>query len=80
MPQEKRSYCQTCSEFLLDQYKIKHKDHKLINSLSDYQISHPTEILPALENPKKEAQFLFSQSAVKTLINILNDLNYKLVI
>ncbi|KAL1494394.1 hypothetical protein ABEB36_009999 [Hypothenemus hampei] len=72
-----RTFCITCSEFTLPQ---EHKDHALINGITDYQLQHPSEILPPLENAKKEAQYLFSKDSVEFIVNTFLKLNYKHVI
>lgn len=56
---------------------LKHKEHSLKESVSDYEIQHPSEWLTPLDNPKKEAQFLFSKNSVETIIEILWNIGYR---
>ncbi|KAJ8951551.1 hypothetical protein NQ318_020424 [Aromia moschata] len=72
LPVIKRIYCNTCSQFVSNNEK--HVDHNLLKGINDHQINHPSELLPALEDAKKEAQFLFSKSSVETLVNIFRNL------
>lgn len=58
----------------------KHDNHDLKGTMSDYELQHPSEWLVPLDNPKKEAQFLFSKSAVETIVGILEDLGYRYVL
>ncbi|XP_030758764.1 rRNA N6-adenosine-methyltransferase ZCCHC4 [Sitophilus oryzae] len=76
---EKRIFCQTCSIFLLKNVE-KHQDHLLLKIISNYQLDHPSEILQPLDNPKKEAQYLFSNKSTECIINIFRNLKYKFVI
>lgn len=77
LPEEKRIYCHTCSEFKFDkQGPEKHKGHDLFKKVSDYYLDHPSEFLRPLDDPKKEAQYLFSKSSVKAIVNILRELNF----
>ena len=71
----KRMYCHTCERLLLASEKEKHNDHQVTENLSDYQMTHPSEILKPLEDSKKEAQYLFSKKAVTDIINLLVSLN-----
>jgi hypothetical protein len=48
--------------------------------VTDYQIEHPSEFLPPLEDAKKEAQFLFSEASVKVIVEMLKQLNYQKII
>lgn len=74
----KSIYCHTCNTF--DFSAGKHMGHNFITNLTDYQLTHPSEILPPLDDAKKEAQFLFAQSSVEILVDILQKLNYKNVL
>ncbi|XP_012261260.2 rRNA N6-adenosine-methyltransferase ZCCHC4 [Athalia rosae] len=67
----RRMYCHDCSRLSFITEKHKHKDHDINENLTDYQMSHPTEILKPLENPKKEAQYLFSEKSTKDIIDML---------
>ena len=71
---ERRIYCHTCEKLLLTSETEKHNNHDLLENLSDYQMTHPSEILKPLENSKKEAQYLFSKKAVSDIVNLLIDL------
>ncbi|CAG9773825.1 unnamed protein product [Ceutorhynchus assimilis] len=75
----KRTFCQTCSMFTLE-HENKHVEHSLLSNITDYQLEHPSEIMPALENAKKEAQYLFSKESVQFIVNTFLELKYKHVI
>ncbi|XP_014216966.1 zinc finger CCHC domain-containing protein 4 [Copidosoma floridanum] len=75
-----RAYCHTCEKLLLTTDKPKHPDHQITECLSDRQMTHPTELLKPLGNSKKEAQYLFSEKAVKDIVGFLSDLNAKNVL
>ncbi|KAJ8932230.1 hypothetical protein NQ314_014823 [Rhamnusium bicolor] len=77
---ERRIYCHICSEFVLENFENKHTNHSSLKGISNYQLDHPSEILPALEDTKKEAQYLFSKASIETLVNIFKTLGYKNVI
>lgn len=76
----KRAYCHKCEKLLLISEKEKHIDHDITENLSDYQMTHPSEILKPLENSKKEAQYLFSKKAVTDIIDLLKNLNAESVL
>ncbi|KAL3274192.1 hypothetical protein HHI36_015609 [Cryptolaemus montrouzieri] len=80
VPENQRIYCHTCSVLDLNDVLENHKDHKLINGLSDYQLEHPSEFFPPLEDAKKEAQYLFSKPCVKTIVELLKTMCYKHII
>lgn len=54
-----------------------HTSHSLLQNVSDYQLEHPSEILKPLDNPKKEAQYLFSKQSTKCIVDFFKGLNYK---
>lgn len=70
-----RAYCHVCEKLFLTSDKEKHNGHQITENLSDYQMTHPTEILKPLEDSKKEAQYLFSKKAVKDIVDLLINLN-----
>lgn len=76
--QSKRVYCKSCNLLLVKEEKdTKHEDHTLKECISDEELQHPSVWLTPLDNPKKEAQFLFSETAVETLVEILENLGYR---
>ncbi|KAL7298819.1 hypothetical protein TKK_0008559 [Trichogramma kaykai] len=70
-----RAYCHDCNQLYSPSTTRKHADHDVVENLTDYQMTHPTEILKPLENAKKEAQYLFSKKSVSDIMNMLTDLN-----
>lgn len=74
-----RSFCNTCN-ILHKKGDSEHINHSVINGLTDYQLTHPSDILPALNNSKKEAQYHFSKSSVGDIITIFKCLGFKNVI
>lgn len=75
LSEDKRIFCTDCVSWVLQKNIDTHKNHKLLTGISDSQISKPSTVLVPLSNDKKEAQYLFSQTAVKTMLHILQDLN-----
>ncbi|KAF7273449.1 hypothetical protein GWI33_013841 [Rhynchophorus ferrugineus] len=74
----KRIFCDTCCMLISDESG--HTSHSLVKNVSDYQLEHPSEILKPLDNPKKEAQYLFSKQSTKSIVQFFKDLKYKNVI
>lgn len=73
-----RYYCKNCDVLAVKgENDGKHDKHDLKENLSDYELQHPSEWLVPLENPKKEAQFLFSKNSVGTIVDILWNLGYR---
>ncbi|OWR45381.1 putative zinc finger CCHC domain containing 4 [Danaus plexippus plexippus] len=69
-----RAYCNTCKELYIISKSRKHiKDHKVILSLTNEQLTHPSTVLPPLENDGHEAQYLFSKKAISTVLGILTN-------
>ncbi|XP_058808006.1 rRNA N6-adenosine-methyltransferase ZCCHC4 [Phymastichus coffea] len=75
MSSTNRAYCYTCERLFIITENNKHADHEVIKNLTDYQMTHPSELLKPLEDSKKEAQYLFSKKSVLDIIKILLDLN-----
>ncbi|XP_060521921.1 rRNA N6-adenosine-methyltransferase ZCCHC4 [Cylas formicarius] len=80
VPCDKRIYCQTCSRFLLKYVHERHENHSVLTNITDHQLNHPSEILVPLNNPKQEAQYLFSKKSVAVLVDILKQLKFEYVI
>ncbi|CAG9817666.1 unnamed protein product [Phaedon cochleariae] len=80
VPPAMRLFCHKCTELVDERENDQHKNHNSIRKLTDYQLKHPTEILPALENTKKEAQYLFSKSSVETMMDMFERLGYRHII
>lgn len=72
-----RIYCTTCEEFQLPKFRDKHIEHVLETNISNYYLSRPSELLGPLDNSKKEAQYFFSKTAVKTIVDILQTRNVR---
>lgn len=53
---------------------LEHKNHNVKKNVCDYELHNPSTWLNPLDNPKKEAQFLFSRTAVQTIVDILSNL------
>lgn len=80
---EKRCYCYTCEQLISTCEKDesnKHKGHETKEGLTDYQMTHPTEILKPLENSRQEAQYFFTEKATEDMVNILVKLGAKQVL
>lgn len=76
--ENRRYYCKSCDVLAIKgEDDLKHEKHDLKENVSDYELQHPSEWLTPLDNPKKEAQFLFSKIAVETIVEILWNLGYK---
>ncbi|XP_046469134.1 rRNA N6-adenosine-methyltransferase ZCCHC4 isoform X1 [Neodiprion pinetum] len=73
----RRIYCHDCGRLSFVSEKHKHRGHDIIENLTDHQLRHPTEFLRPLENPKKEAQYLFSDQSVSDIIFMLLNLGAK---
>ncbi|XP_021923855.1 zinc finger CCHC domain-containing protein 4 isoform X2 [Zootermopsis nevadensis] len=68
---EQRAFCHTCSILLIsNEIAKKHDEHDVTFGISEYLLTHPSELLKPLENAKKEAQYLFSSHATRTIVNI----------
>ncbi|GJQ73514.1 hypothetical protein Trydic_g13868 [Trypoxylus dichotomus] len=78
--QSDRMYCSTCNEFQLPQFKAKHTEHSLKCNISDYHLLRPSQFLELLDNPKKEAQYMFSKVATDAIVNIIQERNVKNVL
>ncbi|XP_072949622.1 rRNA N(6)-adenosine-methyltransferase ZCCHC4 [Epargyreus clarus] len=73
-----RAYCNTCQElYIISQSKKHLKDHRVIMSLSDEQLTSPSSWLPPLENDQQEAQYIFAKKAVSTVLGILKNNNIR---
>ncbi|XP_063976689.1 rRNA N6-adenosine-methyltransferase ZCCHC4 [Diachasmimorpha longicaudata] len=68
---ENRCYCHTCGRLFFLNEITKHKDHDLITGVTDDQLKNPTKILKALSDPKKEAQYMFSEKATADVVDLL---------
>lgn len=75
-----RHYCHSCNELIVDSDITKHKNHDLKKSLTNYEMSHPTEFLKSLNNTKKEAQYFFSENTTRNIADILLNLGAKYIL
>nr|CAH7721362.1 unnamed protein product [Callosobruchus chinensis] len=80
LPRQQRMFCCSCDKLLKSSEKHKHKGHDILENITDNQLEHPSEILPALEQNKKEAQYLFSNGSVAAIFNIFKNLEVRNVI
>ncbi|XP_072156755.1 rRNA N(6)-adenosine-methyltransferase ZCCHC4 [Bemisia tabaci] len=77
----RRGYCNTCCcLFVSEGVNSAHKSHDVITSISDYSLSHPSELIRLQESAKKESQFLFSPSTVGCFVSGLTSLNVEKLI
>nr|CAD7574859.1 unnamed protein product [Timema californicum] len=76
----KRAYCHTCSVLLNSAELSAHSAHTLTLKVSDFQLTHPTELLKPFESSKKEAQYLFSKQSTTTIVTALCNLGAKHVV
>lgn len=72
-----RIYDYTCMKLLSSNSMKKHKDHELLQGISDAQLDTPSEWLPALDNSKREAQYLFSKKSVEDIVDVFKILGYR---
>lgn len=79
-PVAQRCYCHNCEKLIFNSEKDEHMNHEITENLTDYQMSHPTELLKPLENAKKEAQYLFSRKSTADIINMLLKLGAKQIL
>lgn len=77
MHEQNRLYCVTCEKLAEVRQSQKHEGHEVKKGVSNDELLHPTEFLTPLENTKKEAQFLFSKTAVQTMVSILKDMKFR---
>lgn len=68
---DNRGYCYTCERLLNINEKNKHENHEIKWSLTDEQMNNPTSILKPLSNPKKEAQYMFSEKSTIDIVNMI---------
>ncbi|KAJ4450762.1 hypothetical protein ANN_02192, partial [Periplaneta americana] len=74
MSSELRAFCHTCNNLLLiSEVPESHKEHDVQVGISNHLLKHPSELLKPLESAKKEAQYLFTPHASRTIINIASD-------
>lgn len=74
---EKRVYCLQCHQLYSSDTRSKHTGHANLENISDYQLDHPSEFLPPLDNAKKEAQYLFAKSSVEFIVQCISKLGYR---
>ena len=55
MKKEKRKFCVECCEILLKGEDTKHEGHEIKEKMTNDALDRPTELLPALQNPKANA-------------------------
>lgn len=75
-----RRYCVDCSQFWVTAKRDNHVSHQIIGNVTDKSLAQPSLFLPPLDNPKKEAQYLFSETSVKTIVDILRQQGYRYVL
>ncbi|CAK9824439.1 rRNA N6-adenosine-methyltransferase ZCCHC4 [Anthophora retusa] len=82
-PSDRRCYCYTCEQLICKteiDNTSKHKNHDIKIGLTDYEMTHPTEILKPLENSRQEAQYFFTKKSTEDIVNILLKLGAKQVL
>ncbi|CAH1099304.1 unnamed protein product [Psylliodes chrysocephalus] len=75
----KKWFCNTCNELSVDGKKHNFS-HLVLKGLTVDDLERPSEILPPLNDSKKEAQYHFSESSVEVIIRIFKQLRYQYVI
>ncbi|XP_034254878.1 rRNA N6-adenosine-methyltransferase ZCCHC4 isoform X2 [Thrips palmi] len=75
-----RSYCHSCNLLLTSEERSSHADHDVTDKISDYQLSHPSEIMKPLESAKKEAQYLFAKRSTQAIVNMLRSAGIRSVL
>ncbi|XP_011303418.1 zinc finger CCHC domain-containing protein 4 [Fopius arisanus] len=68
---ENRGFCHTCGRLVFIGEIHKHKDHDSITGITNEELKNPTKILKPLSNPKKEAQYMFSEKATADVVDLL---------
>ncbi|XP_066139942.1 rRNA N6-adenosine-methyltransferase ZCCHC4 [Euwallacea fornicatus] len=79
LPSSKRIFCSSCLKFTIDE-EAKHIGHSFLSNITDYQLQHPSELLPPLDDAKMEAQYLFSKDSVKFLVDTFKNLGFRHII
>jgi len=73
-----RIFCQDldCLKFIFMEELLYHKDHQTISKVTDHQMRRPLsgKLLPPLEDPKMQAQFVFSDKSLNIIVDILDNL------
>ncbi|XP_076440714.1 rRNA N(6)-adenosine-methyltransferase ZCCHC4-like [Babylonia areolata] len=75
----KRCLCSTCGLLLLAEEVMEHEDkgHCIKRRITKAALQHPTTLFEPQEDNKSYAQYLFADSAVKFLVQRLEDQNNK---
>nr|XP_039248422.1 rRNA N6-adenosine-methyltransferase ZCCHC4-like isoform X2 [Styela clava] len=76
-----RSFCRNCQIVRLEEYRQKPTDkcfqHDIIKSLSLFNLFHPSrEILPPLQEDKKNAQYFLNDRSLNFILDILLQLKF----
>lgn len=72
-----RSFCHSCSVLFNSSENKEHYNHDVQENLPFDMLTCPSKLLKPLENNKKEAQYLFSNETIETVLNILIQNNFK---
>ncbi|XP_039301090.1 rRNA N6-adenosine-methyltransferase ZCCHC4-like isoform X2 [Nilaparvata lugens] len=75
-----RFFCSTCSCLIFLEEQNKHAEHSVKNNVTDYQLTHPSQLLLLQSDSKREAQFMFSVNTVDVILGGLKALNFKKLI
>ncbi|XP_044731052.1 rRNA N6-adenosine-methyltransferase ZCCHC4, partial [Chrysoperla carnea] len=76
----KRYYCHDCHELYTHSDQHRHKNHDSLSNISNQLLENPSKIFKPKDNAKKEAQYLFSDAAVKTIIDNIIHLKLRHII
>ncbi|XP_049778984.1 rRNA N6-adenosine-methyltransferase ZCCHC4 [Schistocerca cancellata] len=74
---KKVDYCHSCECFVLGSEEQGHSQHEVTANITFHHFTHPSELLKPSERDKKEAQYLFSSSAVSVILNLAQKNNLR---
>ncbi|KAG8232800.1 hypothetical protein J437_LFUL007954 [Ladona fulva] len=77
---KKRAYCHTCKCLFNLKRKEKHKNHQVVEGVSNDQMRNPSKFLKPLQCSKKEAQFMFSDKTIKLICDVLTGIDVTFVL
>ncbi|XP_076345837.1 rRNA N(6)-adenosine-methyltransferase ZCCHC4 isoform X1 [Tachypleus tridentatus] len=80
LPCHKRIFCKTCFLLVLPKEFGNHKDHEILERLSDKILMQPSYLLPTLPKNKKEAQYFFDEKTVAFVISTVISLGFKRIL
>lgn len=72
----KRAYCHTCGLFILTN-NADHESHEIQAGVSNDYLLKPTMLLKPLSNDQREAQYFFTESALKCFASLFQQMRLK---